>query len=578
MKHITLTAILALALSPVLAQQVLFSEDFEGIQPAFTLNTADMGSVPAGDNFWLVNNAYTGGTGTLECLGIPFNFTIPNTAAQPAGISSANGNYLHITSAAGSASGVVNSSFAAADGFCTDAANHFARMSADVSTLGASDVDLSFWWLCAGGPNSYGEVYYSTDAGTTWTLISTPIAAYRNQSAWVQQTVSLPAFAGQAALRFGFRFVNAVATAANDPAFGIDDVSITSSSVETEVITGALAASTHCPGSVVAVPYTATGAWNSGNVFTAELSDINGSFAAPTAIGSVTSISSGTITATIPTSTPVGTGYLIRVTGTDPATVAGNTTAPITIIEAPYAGQDTHVSFCETDDPQLLLDFMPGASSCGTWTGPAGSAVPNILDPAVAASGAYTYLTNCAGSCPQDSAVLTVGIIAAPDAGTSTSVIVCSDGPAFSLYDSLAGTPNASGTWAGASLPIGGMYDPATMVPGCYTYTVAGTSPCVNATSTVCVAEESCTGINEAIGGLSSLRWLGQQGSLHQVRIGTVKPRSVELFDLSGRQLEAMTSIQGDLLSVNMSGAVPGVYLVRITTGDRVATLRMIHQ
>lgn len=580
MKHFTLTSILALSLLPAIGQSVLFTENFEGAQPAFTLNTADMSSVAGvgGANFWVVNNVYTGGAGTLDCMGIPFTFTIPNTPAQPAGVTSANGKYLHITSTAGSGSGVANSNFAAADGFCTSAANHFTRMSSDVSTLGASAVSLDFWWLCAGGPNSYGEVYYSTDAGSTWTLVSTPIATYRNQSTWAQQTVSLPAFAGQATLRFGFRFVNAVATAANDPAFGLDDVSITSATVVTTIQTDALSSDTYCPESTVNVPYTITGTWNTGNVFTAELSDIAGGFTSPTAIGSVISTTSGSIAAIIPASTATGTGYLIRVIGSDPATIASNTTAVITIMDAPYAGADDHMTFCENDAPQVLIDLLPGASTCGAWTSPDGMPTSDILDPSIAVSGAYTYTTNCPGDCPQDQAVLTIMIAPAPDAGDSTSVTVCMDDPAFSMLASLEGTPDAGGVWTGASTIVAGMYDPATTIPGCYTYTVVGTAPCVNATAAVCVTVESCTGISETEGSLNALKWLGQQGNIQQIRIGADKPRAVELFDAAGRQLEAVADLQGDLLSINMSGALPGMYLVRIQTGVRVATLRMIHQ
>ncbi|MGB3869685.1 MAG: T9SS type A sorting domain-containing protein [Flavobacteriales bacterium] len=580
MKHFTLTSILALFLIPVLGQQVLFSEDFEGAQPAFTLNTVDMSSVAgvAGANYWLINNAYTGGSGTLDCFGFPFTFTIPNTPAQPGGITNANGKYLHITSAAGSSSGVVNSNFAAADGLCTNAGNHFTRMSSDVSTVGATEVSLDFWWLCAGGPNSYGELYYSADAGTSWNLVSTPIAAYRNQSTWVQQTVSLPAFVGQATLRFGFRFVNAMATAASDPAFGIDDVSITSISAENSIETDALTSTTYCPESTANIPYTVTGTWDTGNVFTAELSDITGSFASPLAIGSATSTTSGTIVATIPASTATGTGYLIRVTGSDPATIASNTTAVITIMDAPYAGENDHMSFCENDDPQVLIDLLPGASTCGAWTGPDGAATSDILDPSVAISGTYTYTTNCPGGCPQDQAELVIGIVPAPDAGESVTVIICENDPAFNLLDSLGGTPNAGGTWSGPTVVIGGIFNPVTMPSGCYTYTVAGTAPCPNATATVCVTEEICTGIGEVEGGLSAPHWLGQRGNTHQIRVGADKPSTVELFDASGRQLEAMTNLQGDRLTINMSGAHPGMYLVRVTTDGRVATLRMIHQ
>src|SRR5690606_7089276 len=51
--------------------------------------------------------------------------------------------------------------------------------------------------------------------------------------------------------------------------------------------------------------------------FTAELSDANGSFAAPVAIGTANGSTSGTINASIPSNTPTGAGYRIRVVSSD---------------------------------------------------------------------------------------------------------------------------------------------------------------------------------------------------------------------------------------------------------------------
>ncbi|MCW5897872.1 MAG: T9SS type A sorting domain-containing protein [Flavobacteriales bacterium] len=212
----TLAALLLLAGTTGLhGQTTLFQENFEGTY-AFTLNTTDVGCITTSTtNKWVVNNVYTGGLFGL----------IPNTAAQPAGIVPANGNYLHTLSNTAQTFGVLNSNFMAPGDGPT-----FARMSADVSTIGLVDINLSFWWVCQGGPTNFGEVYYSTNAGSTWTLINTGSPAsgqYRNQTAWVQQNISLPAFEGQATLRFGFRFVNSGSTGSpSSPGFSIDDVRV----------------------------------------------------------------------------------------------------------------------------------------------------------------------------------------------------------------------------------------------------------------------------------------------------------------------------------------------------------------
>gem|GEM_PF-960295 len=54
------------------------------------------------------------------------------------------------------------------------------------------------------------------------------------------------------------------------------------------------------------------------NTFSVQLSNASGSFAFPVTIGTVTSATSGTISATIPSGTPAGTGYRVRVFSNNP--------------------------------------------------------------------------------------------------------------------------------------------------------------------------------------------------------------------------------------------------------------------
>ncbi len=74
-----------------------------------------------------------------------------------------------------------------------------------------------------------------------------------------------------------------------------------------------------CTGSTLTVPYTASLTFNPGNIFTAQLSDANGSFASPTTLGSVIATTSGNITGTIPANTPAGNGYKIRIISSSPS-------------------------------------------------------------------------------------------------------------------------------------------------------------------------------------------------------------------------------------------------------------------
>ncbi|MBK8498833.1 MAG: hypothetical protein IPL52_08450 [Flavobacteriales bacterium] len=89
------------------------------------------------------------------------------------------------------------------------------------------------------------------------------------------------------------------------------------------------------------------------------------------------------------------------------------------------------------------------------------------------------------------SATVTVTENAPTNAGTNGSVTVCDIGGAVNLFAQLGGGPTAGGAWSGPSPVVGGNYDPATMAPGVYTYTVNGIAPCANASATVTVNETS---------------------------------------------------------------------------------------
>lgn len=111
--------------------------------------------------------------------------------------------------------------------------------------------------------------------------------------------------------------ISGVTVTSNEVIITADNLTLT-----TGTITGSpFEFSASAPDASVMVPYTigGTGTFNAGNIFTAQLSDANGSFASPINIGSIASTSSGTISATIPASTPAGTGYRIRVVASSPA-------------------------------------------------------------------------------------------------------------------------------------------------------------------------------------------------------------------------------------------------------------------
>lgn len=98
------------------------------------------------------------------------------------------------------------------------------------------------------------------------------------------------------------------------------------------IATGALTAGSFCACDSISIPFSSTGNISAGNVFTAELSDPVGSFAAPVNIGTLLSnTNSGVISCVIPCGALAGTGYLIRVTGSEPAVTGSDNGVNIVI-------------------------------------------------------------------------------------------------------------------------------------------------------------------------------------------------------------------------------------------------------
>ena len=98
------------------------------------------------------------------------------------------------------------------------------------------------------------------------------------------------------------------------------------------VAIGTISGSPFCTGGAVSVPYTIEGTFNAGNIFTAQLSDATGSFASPVDIGTLTSTSAGTISATIPGGQATGSGYRIRVNSSNPAYTGGSNSSNLSVV------------------------------------------------------------------------------------------------------------------------------------------------------------------------------------------------------------------------------------------------------
>ncbi|MEN9570561.1 MAG: hypothetical protein RL172_1792, partial [Bacteroidota bacterium] len=144
----------------------------------------------------------------------------------------------------------------------------------------------------------------------------------------------------------------------------IDNISlgdyVATNAVTTSAISGSPFCITNASGTTVTVPFTATGTYGSGNVYTAQLSDVTGSFSLPVDIGTLaSSANSGSITATIPAGTATGAAYKIRVIASDPS-VTGSASATVLSV------------YLNTPDVSLVNVAPISGQVTVSWTNPAG--------------------------------------------------------------------------------------------------------------------------------------------------------------------------------------------------------------
>lgn len=360
------------------SQTIIFQDNFENGSSNWLLNGG------TGDNSWVVNNIYTGIAGL-----------IPNTPAQPSTFTGgANSNYMHIASGQFCGFGYCNASFETGSASLQSAA-----MVSAVSASGMTGLSLSFWYLCAGeAGTSYGTVEYSTD-GTTWTQIGNQLSGV---STWTQLTLTDAALDNNATLKFRFKWQNGAA--GDDPAFSVDEIKLTGTpgTSSNAIATSAVTPMTACfnAAQAVSVPFNATGTYTSGNVFTAQLSDASGAFTSPTAIGTLSSTTGGTINATIPAGTAAGAGYRIRVISSAPATTGADNGSNITVYALPTV-DITSVPASGTISAGQSITLTATGGTTYAWSPAANlsSATGATVDASPSATTTYTVTATDANGC-----------------------------------------------------------------------------------------------------------------------------------------------------------------------------------
>ena len=165
----------------------------------------------------------------------------------------------------------------------------------------------------------------------------------------------------------------------------------------------AITTSSLCAGNTLTVPYAINGACNAGNIFTAQLSDATGSFASPISIGTISATSSGSITATVPSTVAYGTNYRIRVVSSNPVQKGERNNSNILVNSLPsFLSQPINKAVCINTNTSFT-SAVSSNSSTAQWyfnSSPVSTATAITLPlPAVQLSNAGNYYLSVTNSC-----------------------------------------------------------------------------------------------------------------------------------------------------------------------------------
>ncbi len=321
-----------------------------------------------------------------------------------------------------------------------------------------SSCTLTFYYINPGGGDVM-NLSFSNDGGSTFTLIGSATT----QSSWTQYSVIIPAaYLGPT---FQMKFNSTSDNGTSD--IGVDQIVI--SAITTNAITG----SPFCQGSSVAVPFNANGIFNSGNVFTAQLSNAAGSFVAPVTIGTLTSSSSGSlnISATIPAGAGAGAGYRIRIISSNPVVTGSDNGANITI-NNPAAPTANSQSFCQINNPTVANLTTTSGSGIQWYTASSGGSA--LATGTTLVTGTY-YASQTVSGCEGTARVAVSVTISNPAAPTANSQSFCQiNNPTVANLTTTSGTgikwytasSGGSALAAGTALVTGTYYASQT-VSGC---------------------------------------------------------------------------------------------------------------
>lgn len=373
-----LFAALALMCNTAAAQTIFWSDNFDAPSGGTNNNNAGAGWTinqgGNGSNQWFLNQPSSCGTGNgiqVSCDGFICNiFGGPSSPVYNASVASDRSTF-----------------------------------SPNISTVGRTNMSLSFSFICLGVPNlDYGTLSFSSDGGISWNELP---ARYQSVSSCSTVTIPVPAqYENIPNFRIRFRWINAAnSPGASDPAFSIDNINLsTPSQACTPPTVNAGTAATICAGAQTTIggSPTATG----GNP-----SNYTYSWAPATGLSSTTVANPVASPAATTTYTVTVSGGDANCTATSQVTVTVNTPAALTT--TPAGNQ----SICAGQS--LSLTAAAGFTNY-VWTTPTGNQNGQSINATAAGNYSVTATSN---GCPATSAPVVVTIT------NAQTLNVMADGP-----------------------------------------------------------------------------------------------------------------------------------------------------
>jgi len=273
-----------------------------------------------------------------------------------------------------------------------------------ISTIGFTEVQLSFWLLCEGQKGGdYGTIQVSINNGTYQPLLENIIGVGQ----W--QKIVLPRRTGlldNATIQFKFIWRNDADGEGNPPSFSLDEFTLTGNPIKVGLVINESTTRSICAGTEFKIAYQGYNDFGLGNVFIAQLSDAKGNFDNPIDIGKFESqLRQGTIFCNVAQDFPEGT-YQLRIISTNPKAVSINT-IPVTITASPLAGEASAMmeKVCAGSSALLSLTGFRGtisweASNDGFAFSPIPGSDLSIIatDPLMVSTWFRAKVTN--GNCP----------------------------------------------------------------------------------------------------------------------------------------------------------------------------------